>query len=875
MVTLIPRSTLARAGRRHLRLVQIALTCLLALATALTPLRGAAQSNCSVIYNGGNGWIIDMCASDPGVARPMAIVVGGIARGNAAVVRIYHKSQVSPGSPQVAVIYASGFIRLKPNADPSPPIPFGSSFILGPAYWPNASTYYHSPQLRRLEIDTAWLPRAPLRMQASGTNGAFNIVYKLELPFPRDRQTRLHVTQTYTAAANIAIDSTRRAQRQGFKLVQISSMFINESGACGGGHTNCHDSNATRYIGPDLVRRQVAFSTLQRPGFIFNTPPPLGSTWLDALHTDNISWQGNTPNVRIALDALPLDHTLTPQGWIGATADPNDDNVGLWLHDDGAAAQSWSPGQVGQTSYWLLAQDNPPEPWADLGLRSGQTFLNFESSYNCFRVLPANLPVTGSVTPISGYTGRALRLNYNLGNTAGNWAQIRCNFDPPLDLSAYDHLRLDWRGHPVAANSVHIGLVNPGVSQEYIFASEYRHVTHHVWWGQLVIPYKSLLPWTGGTRFDPHRVSAFFVSVLLIKDPADGIEDDVGGAGNIAIDNLNVYNVKSRTVPAAFETVAPSPVAANAAASWLAAQQQSNGLLKSWKEEEVCLSHTYDQALALIVFAHRRMWVRANALVGALSRTQNTDGSWFQSHNCSTMDATTNNKWAGDIAWASYALSRYLALGGTHPQAATIRNRAADWLRRQINQANGCLFGDSTEGNIDAWWSLHSAGLAYAGAANQLKACLLRYYWDEELGRFKGGRNGWQPYLDNQTWGAAFLRAIGEQEKARRALSYARAVLRLPAQGGQLYGFDGQAGPWSVWNEGGGQYAAVGGAGANDLVLELLAQQRSDGAVPGSPDNFRGGGVWTTRWHGVAPTAWLYNALCDEPFPQGLPSRCS
>jgi len=134
------------------------------------------------------------------------------------------------------------------------------------------------------------------------------------------------------------------------------------------------------------------------------------------------------------------------------------------------------------------------------------------------------------------------------------------------------------------------------------------------------------------------------------------------------------------------------------------------------------------------------------------------------------------------------------------------------------------------------------------------------------MGHLKGGKNWWQPYLDNQTWGAAFLKAIGKGKKACRALSYAKEVLRLPAQGGQLFGFDGQAGPWSVWNEGTGQYIAMGGDGADDLLLELLAQQREDGAVPGSPDEFLGGGVWTTRWHGVAPTAWLYNALSGQPF---------
>ena len=51
---------------------------------------------------------------------------------------------------------------------------------------------------------------------------------------------------------------------------------------------------------------------------------------------------------------------------------------------------------------------------------------------------------------------------------------------------------------------------------------------------------------------------------------------------------------------------------------------------------------------------------------------------------------------------------------------------------------------------------------------------------------------------------------------------------------------------------------------------EILAQQRADGAVPGSPDDFAGGGVWTTRWYGVAPTAWLVFALTGEPFPEGV-----
>jgi hypothetical protein len=852
---------------------------LLALICLLVVNRGSvqAQSGCSTIYNGGNGWIIEICASDPAVTTPMRVSVDGVSKGNAALVRIYHKSQNNAGTPQVAVIYASGYVRLKQNADPSSAIPFGASFILGPAYWPSSSTYYHNPQLDQLEIDTTWLPNGPLRMMVHGTNHSFDVTYEMTLPPPRDRQTRLHVTQTYKATANISINSTRRAERQGFKLIQASSMFINEGGVCDGGYKDCHDSNGARFIGADLARHQTAFAGLVQPAFIFSLPVPLGSTWLDILHTDDQGWQsalgantsGNTPNVRIALDDLPTSHTITPQGRISATTNPNDDNVNLWLHDDGPASVSWTSGQSNQISYWLLAQDNPPEPWGDLGLHAGSTFLNFEGSYNCFPVKDAAQSTTAAISVINGYTDAALQLNYSLGNGNGNWAQVRCNFNPPLNLTSYDHLRFDWRGDPATANSLEIGLVNPGAGGELIFGRGYHHPTQHTWWGQMVVPFSFLNPWTNGTHFDPSQVSAIFISV--VKDPVD----DTGGSGSIAIDNLSASNIGSRATPGTFETVPSNNLAAQAAANWLASQQKSTGLVKSWQEEASCVAHTYDQALALIVFADQGMWTQADALVNGLIATQNADGSWFKSRNCQTLASVDGSKWEGDIAWAVYALRRYLILGGPHVQATTALQKGADWLATRVNPADGCLVIDHTEGTIDAWWAFQADRARHAGDAEGIKNCLLTYYWDNSMGRFKGGRNWQQPYLDNQTWGGAFLKAIGEPEKARRALSYVHEVLRLPGQGGQIFGFDGQGGPWSVWNEGTAQYIAAGGEGATDLLSELLVQQEVGGAMVGSPDEFNGGGVWTTRWHGVAPTAWLYNALCSEPFQTGSQPLCS
>ena len=854
-----------KAVRRYIQMVSLILPVLAACAAPAHS--SGAPTGCSSIY-ATTAWIVEQCAADANVPASMAVKLDGADRGRAALVRISHQTGAGASAPQVAVIYASGFVRLKQNADPSPPIPFGSSFVLGPAYWSSPTAYHHNPQLQQLAFDTTWLPDGPLRMQARGVNGAFAVSYELELPPPRDRQTRLHVTQTFTATAPITIDAARRAEHQGLKLVQVSSMFVSQGGPCAGGHADCHDSNAVRFIGGDRARRQVAFNNIATPGFIVPAPPRLGAAWLDVLHTDDAGWQGNTPNVRIALDVLPTDRTITPQGYIDATTDPNQDNVGTWLHDDGAATAAWRAGQSAQIGYWLLAQDDPPDPWADLGLRPGQAFLDFESQANCFPVVPG-AGVSATAALVAGYADAAYQLSYNLGSASGNWAQLRCNFDPPLDLSAYDHLRLEWRGAPANSNSLEIGLVNPSGSGERIFGRGYHHVTHHDWWGQLVVPFGFLAPWTEGTSFDPARVSALVVSV--VKDP----QDDAGGVGSLALDNLGAFNVASRGVPASFDIVRRQPRAAAAAAGWLATRQRPNGLLKSWEGDGDCLAYTYDQALALVVFSYAGMGKTADLLASALATTQNSDGSWFQTRNCDTLAAVGNPpaKWEGDIAWATYALSRYLAANGRRPDVVGARDRAAGWLEGRISAADGCLQIDHTEAMIDTWWALHAAGRA--SAADRLKTCLLTFYWDDQMGRFKGGKQWWQPYLDNQTWGAAFLVAIGEPEKARRALSYARNVLLVPSQGGQVFGLDGQGGPWSVWNEGTAQYISLGGAGAADLLRELLAQQRADGAMPGSPDDFSGGGVWTTRWAGVAPTAWLYNAISCEPFTRGVWAACA
>src|SRR5687768_10749847 len=100
------------------------LACLLLLA-ALPACSATVPSGCAPIYAGADGWAIEQCAADPNVPSTMVVMLDGDAKGNAALLRIAHKTHGGPGAPQIALIYASAYVRLKQNADPIPAIPFG------------------------------------------------------------------------------------------------------------------------------------------------------------------------------------------------------------------------------------------------------------------------------------------------------------------------------------------------------------------------------------------------------------------------------------------------------------------------------------------------------------------------------------------------------------------------------------------------------------------------------------------------------------------------------------------------------------------------------------------------------------------------------
>jgi hypothetical protein len=442
---------------------------------------------------------------------------------------------------------------------------------------------------------------------------------------------------------------------------------------------------------------------------------------------------------------------------------------------------------------------------------------------------------------------------------------MRRDFDPPLDLSAGDHLRFFYQG--ATRNTLEVGLVS--LAGENYFGRSWPNVTYVPWWTYATWDLRDFRQ-AGVQPFpDFGQVRAIFISVAK-KD------DGAGGVGSLRVDDLQYLELASRSVPAVFEPLSAAPSVTQQAAQCIASQQRSSGLLKSWQEEQADFAWLYDQALGLIVLAESGQQTRAADLAAALHDLQNSDGSWYEGYHYLSSAAISSKKPVGAIAWTVYALVRYaLKSGATVAYQDAVQGAA--WLANR-QRADGSLPGEAgdppdasppTEANLDAWWAFQAAG--YTDQAGSLQQFLLTQVWDSALGRFQSSGNMYPPgsrygiFLDNQTWGAAFLKALGEETKARQALSYARWNLVTNSSDGSVCGFDG-AGPFSVWNEGTLQYVAARGENSQHYWNQMVGQQAADGCMPGSPDDFSGYIVWLTRWHGVAPTTWLYFAGTGGPF---------
>jgi len=492
--------------------------------------------------------------------------------------------------------------------------------------------------------------------------------------------------------------------------------------------------------------------------------------------------------------------------------------------------------------------------------------------------------------------GKGVRLDYDFLVAGSNppemrhWAQLRYDFATPVDLSGHDILRFHYLGGG-AKNHLQVWLhdeTDNRIGIQIDRVTDIRKATERAYYS---LPYAvpsrgigaSVLVdpegWDRGDgTFDITRVKKLFFAVSrdTSTNPADV------RSGSLEIGRVELVDSIGRSVPADFEKSEGNQAAADRCVAWLVANQGlgtpgATGLLTSWVEETPGVAHVYDQALALLVFTRAGLDAEAEALAERLVELQAPNGAWYKYYRVADLAPDpAGTLWEGDVAWAAYALSLYWHASG-HVWAREAAVNACHWLKGRIaargadsDPANDGSVHNSTEANIDAWFAFFFTG-GFEAETDTVKDFLLTRAWDPGRRRFGRGPIGVDPgnAIDVHTWGAEFLRWISETARARDTLSYCPGTLYTSSFDGSVRGLDGQ-GPFSVWFEGVGQWVAAGGWGGDPFLDEINANQAPDGSLRNSPDDFYGEGVWLSRWHGVAPTAWCYFANTAPVFSQGL-----
>ncbi len=317
-------------------------------------------------------WVIARSAASIPEA-PFRVRVDGVPIGRTRLLTFANRVGRSNRFPQVLVISSSGYLRVKPGADPSPPLPFGQSLVLGPAIFGSSSrfpgsTLFFNPQVQRVNVDTGRLRRngkgtlvievvaldRGLPAADHHSNQVMDLRWKLTLTEPTGRRTRLGVDGSFRFTEAVVPDPVRTSELQSFRLVQISSMFIDRAR---------HDVTGFRYRaagGPV----EIAYDPSQANALLPETPSPLAAPILDSVDGDDVGLpNGNAPSYRIRLERAtgPLSGPLTPRAYFNGSQDLNDDNLGLWIYRQ--PATTIPAGARGRIRFALTATADPlPAP---------------------------------------------------------------------------------------------------------------------------------------------------------------------------------------------------------------------------------------------------------------------------------------------------------------------------------------------------------------------------------------------------------------------------------------------------------------------------------------------------------------------------------
>lgn len=125
-------------------------------------------------------WWIEEDRSEPHLGW-MEVYVDGEYKGECRRLDFGHKVEGVNSWPTVAAIYASGYIRLKECREPD--VNFGTSFVLGPAYW-EGGIYHHHPQIKEAHINTGGASTSLLSLEIIADMEHLNITYNILMSEP-------------------------------------------------------------------------------------------------------------------------------------------------------------------------------------------------------------------------------------------------------------------------------------------------------------------------------------------------------------------------------------------------------------------------------------------------------------------------------------------------------------------------------------------------------------------------------------------------------------------------------------------------------------------------------------------------------------------
>lgn len=209
------------------------------------------------------------------------------------VLAIFHQDGTT--WPQVAAFHRdSGYLRLNHGKGSG----WGTSVVVVPSFWSGGKLHQGAKTTLHHDACTG----KDLRLNVSATLSGLTITGHIRLHPPKNH--RLTAEVNLSSLGKIKLDSR---PDEAFKPLMLSSMRISKeqwdsSTAQVGGKSYEVPFNQGKFIQPAVTTTQFSLLGGSPPG-----------------------WTKNTPTMEVTLDA-PLPVT----GYVAASMDPNDDNVGLW-----------------------------------------------------------------------------------------------------------------------------------------------------------------------------------------------------------------------------------------------------------------------------------------------------------------------------------------------------------------------------------------------------------------------------------------------------------------------------------------------------------------------------------------------------------------